>query len=74
MGTLGQHDSAVVRRFSHTTVPTSAPTPAVTPIANALQSVTRNAPVITSAPPTLAETPPRNSRQMSEAATVHPMR
>ena len=39
-------------RRTHPTCPNSAPMPAVTPMANALQKVTRMMPVRTFAPPT----------------------
>ena len=47
----------------HTAVPNSAPTPAVTAIARAPQKVTRIAPAVTPAPPTLAATPPNSARK-----------
>lgn len=47
----------------HTAVPNSAPTPAVTAIASAPQNVTRIAPAVMPAPPTLAATPPKSARK-----------
>ena len=51
----------------HTTVPKSAPTPAVSAMASAPQNVTRTAPLATPAPPTRAATPPRSARNTSDA-------
>lgn len=51
----------------YTTVPKSAPTPAVIPMARAPQNVTRIAPAATPAPPTRAATPPRRARKNREA-------
>ena len=51
---------------SYTTVPKSAPTPAVIAIASAPQNVTRVAPAATPAPPTCAANPPRSARKKSE--------
>lgn len=49
-----------------TTVPNSAPTPAVTAIASAPQNVTRIAPAVTPAPPTRAAIPPRSARKNND--------
>lgn len=51
---------------SYAATPKSAPTPAVTAIASAPQNVTRIAPVLTSAPPTRAATPPKTARNNSD--------
>jgi mannan endo-1,4-beta-mannosidase len=47
-------------------VPNSAPTPAVTAIANAPQNVTRTAPAATPAPPTRAAIPPKSARKIND--------
>src|SRR5271169_6742333 len=46
-------------------VPNTAPTPAVTPIANAPQNVTRIAPTVTFAPPAPAANAPKSARNNS---------
>src|SRR6185312_6860937 len=51
---------------SHATAPNNAPTPAVSTIAIAPQKVTRNAPMVTPAPPTCAANPPNNARNTSD--------
>src|ERR1700722_17625627 len=50
----------------HTIVPNTAPTPAVTPIANAPQNVTRIAPTVTFAPPAPAANAPKRARNTSD--------
>src|ERR1700680_448562 len=60
--------------FAQATVPNSAPIPAVTPMAKALQNVTRITPVATFAPPTRAANPPKNARNNSEAPETQGIR
>ncbi len=55
-------------------LPAIAPTTLVTAMASALQNATRRAPVRISAPPTLADQPPRISKQSSDAATMQTIR
>ena len=57
-------------RVAHSCVPNKAPAPAVTPMASALHSATRSAPVMILAPATLAATPPNTNRHSNDAATV----
>jgi hypothetical protein len=47
-------------------VPNKAPTPAVKPMAKAPQIVTRIAPTVTTAPPTLAANAPKSARNITE--------
>jgi hypothetical protein len=47
-------------------VPTSAPIPAVSPMANAPHNETRMAPVMMEAPPAYAANPPNTVRDISE--------
>ena len=55
----------------YTTTPKPCPTAAVNAIANAPQKVTRIAPLITDAPPTIAEIAPNKVKKPSEnAATI----
>src|SRR5260221_3765355 len=59
---------------AHTTVPKSAPTPAVTPIASAPQNVTRMAPVDIPAPPARAASAPSTARKSSDDAATMTIR
>ena len=71
-GTEGELQSSiglpadVFRAARYTTVPKSAPTPAVIAMASAPQNVTRIAPARTPAPPTCAASPPRSARKNRE--------
>src|SRR6202030_2187216 len=54
--------------------PAAAPTAVVTAIASALQKATRKAPTLTFAPPTLADQPPRKSRQARPEVAIAAIR
>src|ERR1039457_6593378 len=60
-------------RRTYATVPNSAPTPAVTAMANAPQNVTRIAPAARPAPPVCAANAPRSARNANEVPATRKM-